>query len=146
MSTVSALRREIVVAARPDLAFEVFVNRIGQWWPLAEFSVFGADASVSFDGDDIVEVGSDGQRSVWGSVTARRPGHELAFSWHPGRDAERASQVTVTFEPAGEHTLVRLVHDGWEVFAEPAAARAEYEHGWPVVLGRYGVHAATVAA
>ena len=145
MSKVSALRREIVVAARPDVAFDVFVNRLGQWWPLAELSVFGVGSSVSFDGDDIVETGPDGQRSVWGSVTARRPAHELAFTWHPGRDPEQTTQVTVTFEPAGEHTLVRLVHDGWEVFAEPAATRAEYENGWPMVLVSYGDDVTTVA-
>ncbi len=146
MSDVPALRREIMVAARPSLAFEVFVTRIGAWWPLAQLSVCGAGSRVEFDGDDIIETDPDGRRSVWGSVTSRRPGQALAFSWHPGRDADHASHVTVTFEPVGEHTLVRLVHDGWEAFAEPAAARAEYDSGWPMVLARYGDDATKVAA
>ena len=54
--------------------------------------------------------------------------------WHPGRDGESASQVTVTFTEAGAQTLVVIEHSGWEVFADPAATRAEYDEGWPVVL------------
>jgi hypothetical protein len=145
VNVVTPLRREIVVTATPDLAFRVFVERIGQWWPMAEHSVYGAAASVAFDGDDIVEVGPDGQRCVWGTVTARRPGEELAFTWHPGQGPERASQVTVTFRPTGDHTFVRLVHEGWEVYADPATARAEYGHGWPIVLGCYGDEAGRAA-
>jgi hypothetical protein len=144
-STIAPLRREIAVAASPDLAFRVFAERIGQWWPLATHSVYGAGGSVAFEGDDIIEVGPDGQRSVWGTVTCRRPGRELAFTWHPGRDPEHATQVTVTFRPSGERTVVTLVHQGWEVYADPAAMRANYDEGWPVVLGCYGDDAAQVA-
>ena len=38
---------------------------------------------------------------------------------------------------AGGQTLVRLEHAGWEAFADPAAARAEYDQGWPLVLDCY---------
>ncbi len=42
------------------------------------------------------------------------------------------------FEPvsAGQ-TLVTVEHRGWERFADPAAARAEYDRGWPEVLAPY---------
>ena len=53
-----------------------------------------------------------------------------------GRPAERAGYVAVTFGAEGSQTLVRLEHTGWEAFDDPAAARAEYDHGWPLVLGR----------
>jgi hypothetical protein len=53
MTTISPLRREIVVPANPNRAFRVFVDQIGQWWPLADHSVYGAEASVGFEGDDI---------------------------------------------------------------------------------------------
>ena len=65
---------------------------------------------------------------------AGRAGVQLA-SGAPGRD--RASHVEVTFAAAAGQTLVTLEHTGWEVFADPAAARAEYDHGWPAVLDRY---------
>jgi hypothetical protein len=52
------------------------------------------------------------------------------FSWHPGRLAERASQVQVTLAAADGQTLVTLEHAGWEAFDDPAAARAEYDQGF----------------
>jgi hypothetical protein len=80
------------------------------------------------------------------------PPAAVAFTWHPGQPAERASHVVVTFAAApgsanpgetgtGEagtgQTLVRLEHAGWEAFDDPVGARTEYERGWPVVIGRY---------
>ena len=138
MSNLPPIRREVVVAASPAVAFRVFTERIGVWWPLAEHSVFGAGGSVSFAADRIVEVAPDGRTSVWGTVTEWRPGRALRFTWHPGRTADRAGQVKVTFTAAGDATLVTLTHDGWEAYADPLAAREEYDHGWPTVLGSYG--------
>jgi activator of Hsp90 ATPase-like protein len=66
----------------------------------------------------------------------------VAFTWHPGQPAERASHVEVTFAAADVQTLVSVKHTGWDAFADPAAARAEYDHGWPLVLGRYQEHVA----
>ena len=69
----------------------------------------------------------------------------MAFSWHPGQPPERASQVEITFAAAGGQTLVTLEHTGWEAFADPAAARAQYDQGWPVVLDCYRCYAAAPA-
>jgi uncharacterized protein YciI len=93
-----------------------------------------------------------GEVTVWGTVTRWDPPKAVVFSWHPGYSADRASQVKVTFaaaDPAPDgtaRTLVRLEHTGWEAFAEPAAARAEYDEGWPFVLGRYAEHVAGASA
>ena len=146
MTDVAPLRREIVVPAGPDVAFRVFVEQIGRWWPLEQLSVFGAAATVGFEEGDIVETGPQGQRSVWGSVTTWCPGDEVAFTWHPGRDAGGASHVTVTFRPTDDGTLVSLVHGGWDAFADPAAARAEYDGGWAMVLDRYAAAAVAEVA
>jgi uncharacterized protein YciI len=132
------IRREILVDADPATAFEVFTARLGRWWPLAELSVYGDGAAVSFDGGQIIESAADGRTAVWGTVTRWEPPDAVAFSWHPGKPAEQASHVEVTFTAAAGQTLVTLQHTGWEVFADPAAARAEYDHGWPMVLERYG--------
>jgi uncharacterized protein YciI len=137
VSTVPPIRREILVDANPETAFEVFTERLGLWWPLAELSVYGADATVAFTDGQIIERSADGRAAVWGTVTRWEPPEAVAFSWHPGQPADRASQVEVTFAAAAGQTRVRLEHSGWEAFADPAAARAEYDHGWPMVLDRY---------
>ena len=64
MSTVPAIHREILVDADPDTAFEVFTARIARWWPLAELSVYGAGATVTFDGRQIVERAPDGMAAA----------------------------------------------------------------------------------
>ncbi len=144
MSSVPPIRREILVDADPAAAFEVFTAGLGRWWPLDELSVHGTGATVAFDDGRLVERSADGEAAVWGTVTRWEPPAAVAFTWHPGQPAEQASHVVVTFaaEAAGSgRTLVRLEHAGWDAFDDPAAARAEYDHGWPLVLGRYQEHA-----
>jgi uncharacterized protein YciI len=142
VSTVPPIRREILVDAEPAVAFEVFTAGIGQWWPLEEHSVHGTGGAVAFEDGRLVERPADGEATVWGTVTRWEPPAAVAFTWHPGRPAERASHVAVTFGAEGSQTLVRLEHTGWEAFDDPAAARAEYDQGWPVVLGQYRKHLA----
>jgi uncharacterized protein YndB with AHSA1/START domain/uncharacterized protein YciI len=131
--TLAPIRREILVSAGPDRAFALFTSHIGRWWPLRDFSVFGADALVAFEGDRLVER-SGGETSVWAEVLEWDPPARLRLRWHPGRDVTRATDVSVTFAPHDGGTMVTLVHDGWERVEDPAAAAEEYGHGWPAVL------------
>ena len=139
---LTPIRREIIVDANPDRAFEVFTGQIGHWWPVGDLSVFGAESSVAFEGKNIVERAGDGRSVVWGEVRLWEPGRRLSFTWHPGRDANSASEVTVSFAAEAGRTRVLLEHAGWEVFADPETARTEYGNGWPMVLERYQERAA----
>jgi uncharacterized protein YndB with AHSA1/START domain/uncharacterized protein YciI len=137
MKPLPPLHREVLVESGPQRAFEVFTEHIGDWWPLAAYSVHGESSSLAFEDGEIVERSASGEVSVWGTVTRWEPPSAIAFTWHPGRAAGRPTQVTVTFAAAGGQTLVTLEHGGWENTDDPAAARAEYDHGWPDVLHRY---------
>jgi uncharacterized protein YciI len=135
VSEYPPIRREVLVEAVPEAAFEIFTAGLGRWWPLAEGKGVYGDGTVAFAGGQIVERSAAGDLAVWGTVTRWEPPAAVAFTWHPGRDAEGASQVEVTFTAAGAQTLVRVTHSGWEIFDDPAAMRAEYDKGWPTVLG-----------
>ncbi len=137
MSVVPPVHREVLVDADQATAFEVFTSQIGMWWPLGEHSVYGAEASVAFVDGNIVERSAEGDSSLWGTVLVWEPPRAVAFTWHPGGTPDRASRVEVTFKAAGPKSLVALTHTGWEVFDDPASARAEYDHGWVGVLDRY---------
>ena len=139
---VPPIRRKILVDADPATAFAVFTERIGQWWPLEDLSVYGPGGTVGFADGQIVEQSASGDAAVWGTVYLWEPGAALAFSWHPGGPPDQATHIEVTFTPADAQTLVTLTHTGWERFADPAEARAEYDLGWPVVLGTYRDHVA----
>lgn len=136
MTSVPPIRRELIVDASVSTAFAVFTDQIGGWWPLGEHAVDG-DGTVAFVGRRIVETSAAGKDTLWGTVTEWDPPSRLAFTWHPGYEAARASKVEVTFAPSGQGTLVTLVHTGWEAFDDPAGAREEYEQGWPTVLQGY---------
>lgn len=134
------VRKKVVVAASPDVAFERFTAELAEWWPLAGYSVYGAGGTVEFgagEGEPIVERAPDGRTAVWGTVVEWDAPRRVRFTWHPGRDAETAQEVEVTFLSTGEATEVTLVHGGWEKVSDPEGQRRSYETGWDTVLGAF---------
>ncbi|WP_448624140.1 SRPBCC domain-containing protein [Geodermatophilus sp. URMC 64] len=137
MSTVRPVVRQVSVAAPPERAFALFTERIAEWWPLGDgHSVFGAGGTVAFESTGLVERHGD-RVSVWAEVTVWEPPDALELDWHPGRTAESATRVRVTFEADDDRTLVTLEHDGWERLADAEAARGSYDEGWAFVLSRF---------
>ena len=137
MTNLPPIHREVFVDADPAVAFDVFTDQIGQWWPLAEHGVYGGQSTVAFEEGRLIERSAGGATSVWGTVTQWAPGQAVRFTWHPGKTAEDASAVSVSFTQRGNGTLVVLEHSCWEAFADPETARSEYGQGWPAVLGRF---------
>jgi uncharacterized protein YndB with AHSA1/START domain/uncharacterized protein YciI len=132
------IRRQVLVPAPADRAFDVFTERIGTWWPVARHSVYGAGATPAFRDGQLIETGPEGDEVPWGTVLDWEPPRLLRLTWHPGYEAERASEVEVSFAPVTDTlTMVTLTHRGWERFPDPQAARDEYRNGWPLVLGGY---------
>src|SRR5262245_64229227 len=97
--TLAPVLRAALVPVAPDRAFAAFTAEIGDWWPLETHSVGGAEsAGVRMEpgvGGRIVETLGDGAAAAWGTVTAWEPPDLVAFTWHPGRDPEPATEVTV---------------------------------------------------
>ncbi|MCU1387892.1 MAG: hypothetical protein JWL72_1230, partial [Ilumatobacteraceae bacterium] len=130
--------RELIVATDVQSAFGWFTAHIGAWWPVAELSVLGAESSVGFEGDLLVER-QGAARSVWAEVIRWDPPGAVELAWHPGRTDGVVTDVRITFESAGGGTRVTIEHSGWERTAAPEAVREEYGHGWPMVLDRLAV-------
>jgi uncharacterized protein YndB with AHSA1/START domain len=140
--SIAPLVKEISVPLSPERAFALFTQGISAWWPLASHSVGGESAvGCHFEprvGGRLLETTRDGSEHVWGTLLAWEPPQRLAVTWHPGREARTAQEVSVTFIPEGRGTRVRLVHTGWELLGEAARAeRDSYNPGWDYVLGLY---------
>ena len=140
MTTAPILRSAHV--RRPiDEAFTLFTEQIGAWWPLSTHGVFGDRAGgLDFVDGELVERSCDGQSTTWGEVVAWDPPCRLAMTWHPGRAADDASMVEVSFTADVDGTRVEIRHDGWEAFGEEAAARRRSYVGpnaWGYVLDFY---------
>lgn len=131
----AAVERSVEVPADAATAFTLFTDRIADWWPMATHSVHGEGGTVGFEEGRLVEQHGD-HSSCWGEVLSWDPPHGFAVTWHPGREADEATEVAVSFtEEEPGRTRVRLVHSGWE--RRDAAARESYATGWVAVLGRY---------
>ena len=146
------LSHGVTVPLPPAEAFAHFAD-LDSWWP-REFSWSGPDAldRVGLEpraGGRLYELGPDGFRCDWGTVTACEPPGRLAFLWQiapdrtPVPDSARASEVEVRFTPDGDGTHVGVTHSAFERHGEGAEAyRQGMADGWRFMLGAY---AATVA-
>lgn len=149
-TAIDPVSKSIVVDAPVALAFEVFTDRLTEWWPLDTHSI-GAENTRSAHmegrvGGRIYEVQHDGTEADWGVVSAWDPPGHLAMEWKVNPDAPAPTVIDVRFRKDGEKTRVDLVHSHWErLGAMGREARDGYDSGWDLVLNGY-VDAADAAA
>lgn len=148
MDKIEPIRCSIGVSAPRELAFEIFVNDIGRWWPLAyswgedQFETASIEPRA---GGRWFETGLDGSQADWGEVRAFEPSRSLVLSFNvsPQRrpePPERQSEIAIRFLPASGGTRVELEHrdlarhgDGAETLREGMASR----QGWPLILASF---------
>ena len=140
--------KSVTIPIAPARAFELFTSQIGTWWPLATHSVGlerarGVSCGTSV-GDELVETLHDGTTAVWGSVLESEPPHVIVLSWHPGRSADDATRLELTFTSSEDGgTIVKLAHSEWERWTDGEARAGGYNEGWDVVLADYVRSAST---
>ncbi len=125
-----------------DAAFDLFTQRIREWWPVRTHSIGREDVvDVRFEGQvggRVTEVMGDGTEHSWADVLAWDPPHRFVLSWHPAVAPAAASRLEVRFVPVPAGTEVLLRHDGWEEFGEQGSEhRGSYDQGWELVLGPF---------
>ena len=131
VETLDAIRRSVVVAAPVDVAWTLFTERMGEWWPLHSHSHGGEEAETAIlTPERIYERWKDGTEKTWGHMLAYEPPNRLMFTWEIAPDC--GNEVEVTFTPDGDRTRVELEHRGWEPGAQDSWRN--YETGWGVVL------------
>ena len=131
--------KTIVVPCSQQMAFDIFVTRVGSWWPLDKNSVSAMNGAVAKQvvieprlGGKVYEIAHDDTRHEWGSVTEYKPHSLIIIDWHIGLTAENATEVSVRFTSVEEgKTQVELCHSRWEAFGEKAESmRSGYDQGW----------------
>lgn len=145
-ATTEAIRRSVTVDASVEHAFQVFTERMGDWWPIKRYSVHEelADEAAMEPrlGGAVFERWREGTEN-WGEILAWEPPRRVAFSWHPGSDPAAATEVEVVFTEEGARTRVDLEHRGWERLGDRGPqVRAGYAEGWQGVLEGYAEAAA----
>mgnify|MGYP000441426227 CR=1 FL=1 len=124
----NSVRKEMTVNAPRDVAWRVFTEQMGAWWPLAFYKigkVNAVDAAIEPRvGGRWYERGEDGSTCDWGSVLVWEPPALLVLSWDIGADWQYDPSLKTEVE-------IRFVAEGEGV------TRVELEHRH---LDRYGVH------
>lgn len=137
---------EFEVAASPEHAFDVWTRRTLLWWPPSH-TVSGAPERIVFEpraGGRIVEVAPSGEEHLWGEVLDWEPPARLRYRWHLFIDPSEATDVEITFRPAGGGTTVRLEQRGWERLGDAGPPRRERTgKAWAEITSRYARSCAT---
>lgn len=143
-----SLRASRTVAAEPDAAFQVFTERLADWW-VREFTWSGPDClqTIAVEprlGGMAYELGPHGFRLDWGRVLVWEPPQRLVFSWQiapdrvPEPDPAKASEVEVHFHPGRSGTRVDLEHRAFDRHGPDADGYCQaMTAGWEELLGRY---------
>ena len=136
--------KTVHVKADPKRAFDVFVAKIGSWWPKDHRIGAVPFADIVIEpraGGRFFERGTDGSECDWGQVLAYEPGERLLLGWQLNGDwvfdAVFMVEVEVTFTAEDDGTLVRLEHRNLERYGERAAevaASISGDGGWPGIL------------
>lgn len=135
-AAVADIKRSVVVSAPVEQAWEVFVGRPSDWWPLARHSIAGDDAvGVEIGPERVVERVKDGTEHTWGRVLAWEPPRRLAFTWEIDPTGRCGTEIEVRFSPEGDGTRVDLEHRGWP--DETDEQQVHYASGWEFILDRY---------
>jgi hypothetical protein len=135
------IRQATTVRSTRAHTFEVFVRRIGDWWPTGSHSL-GLDklVAVHFEqelGGRVYETWADGQQRDWGHVIAWEPPERFTITWNT---LSEVTEVEVRFHELGPAlTRVEVEHRGWErlpaeeVIAATTPSRG-YSDGWKLIL------------
>lgn len=132
------------VEVEPVRAFEVFTERLGEWWDPRL-----TPDPAAFEGADVEEVEGgvvalhlDGEDYPIGEVLDWAIGERFTMTFHLSLPRDHPTRLEVTFEPAEVGTLVTLTHTGWE--PDNVAQRVRFTE-WPTLLERFAATAVTDA-
>lgn len=142
-TTDATVRRSIVVDAPADRAFAFFTSDIEKWWDPDKHLLQEPLKEMEFEpfvGGNIIDRGTEGGETRWGTVLVYDPPNHVAFSWDINlawqieTDRTRVSEVHVSFTDQGNgRTLVELEHrhldrhgPGWESMRDAVGS----PNGW----------------
>jgi uncharacterized protein YndB with AHSA1/START domain len=154
----TSVSTSIVVEAPIELAFAVFTEQMGTWWPEDHHILEAELAEMVFEprqGGHIYDRGVDGSECHWARVLAYEPPNRCVFSWDIDlrwqleTDPGKTSEVEVSFVAEGENrTRMDLVHrhlerhgDGWEQMRDAVGS----PNGWGRGLQRFADAARTAS-
>jgi len=152
----NSVKKMVYVQAPQEIAWRVFTEKMGAWWPLAFYKIGKApavDAVIEpHPGGRWYERGNDGSTCDWGTVLAWEPYSRLLLSWDVSADWQYdpllKTEIEVRFIADGEDaTRVELEHrklDRYGARRDEMRRIYETEGDWGRLLAAFAQLAATV--
>jgi uncharacterized protein YndB with AHSA1/START domain len=152
----NSVRKIMDVQAPPAVAWRVFTEQMGSWWPLAVYKIGKANAVDAIIeprvGGRWYERGEDGSTCDWGSVLSWEPPSRLVLSWDINADwqydPELKTEIEVRFVAVGEDaTRVELEHrklDRYGTRRDEMRRIFDTEGDWGRLLTAFAVRAAAI--
>lgn len=124
----NCIRKVVSVQAPPEVAWRVFTEQMGTWWPLDIYKIGKAKAMDAVIeprvGGRWYELGDDGSTCDWGRVLVWEPHSRLLLSWDISADFQYDPNLKTELD-------LRFIPEG------KSGTRVELEHRH---LDRYGAH------
>jgi uncharacterized protein YndB with AHSA1/START domain len=149
-----SVRKVMTVQAPPAVAWRVFTEQLGSWWPLAHYKIGKVNAVDAIMeprvGGFWYERGEDGSTCRWGSVLAWEPPSRLVLSWDITADwqydPDLKTEIEVLFvAEAKDATRVELEHRKLDRYGTRAAEMRrifDTEGDWGRLLAMFAARAA----
>jgi uncharacterized protein YndB with AHSA1/START domain len=145
----NSLRKVVSVKAPPEVAWRVFTEEMGAWWPLATHKIGNAravDAVIEpLVGGRWYERGEDGSTCDWGRVLSWEPHSRIVLSWEISADWQHdpnlKTEVEVRFAEEGKGvTRIELEHrhlDHYGARRDEMRSIFDSESGWSGLLASF---------
>ncbi len=141
------VRKQLVVEASPEHAFDVFTAGFSKWWPASHHigaAAYRAAVIEPREGGRWFEIGEDGSECDWGDVLTWEPPVRLVLAWRLGADwkydKNLLTEIEVKFTAEGARTRIDFEHrklENWGLAAAQARDAIDSEGGWGGLLGMY---------
>ena len=129
---------EIDIEAPPEKVFDAFTDpeQLAQWWGSEDtYRTSNWQVDLRPGGAwscDAINTDGTQKSTVHGTYVAVDRPRVLEFTWKPSWDPIGPTNVRLVFEPIPTGTRLRLLHTGFEGFAE---SQKGHTNGWTRVLG-----------
>ena len=130
------IEKTILLRCDVPRAFELFTQRLGEWWPPERRHTGDASSEIAMlPTGRFYERAHDGREVELGRVRTWEAPHRLVLDWYPGTDAAHPTRVEVRFVPEDGGTRVQLTHgplpESEALFPQRAP---RYVASWDLVL------------
>lgn len=149
---MEGILKELTIVISSEMAFEKFVGQLNAWWPKEYTWSQDALQFIKIDariGGLCTEIGPNGFRCDWGTVTDIIENERIRLKWQIGPkrepipNAEMASDLRVNFIGRDDVTTLILEHynfenhgDGFDLYKE----MMDSKQGWDYILECFKVY------